>query len=126
MVALLNEHGGYRLALTKGFPMRKILRTMLGAGFALLAITLALPPARADWDHGGRGDWAREHDGREHDWREYDRRRFNQFQGPYRYSFPPPVFYAPQPRYYAPPPRYYTPPPTLYGPAPGFSGYYGD
>lgn len=106
--------------------MRKTLQGLLGAGFGLLAIASAIPPARADWDHGGEGDWGREHDWREREWRQHEWRRFHQSQEPYRYAFPPPVVYAPQPRYYAPSPRYYTPPPTLYAPAPGFSGYYGD
>ncbi len=107
--------------------MRKALRAVLGAAAGLLAVTVAMPPAQADWDHGGErggrehGDGGREHDWRErnsqqHDWREHVWRRWDNFQEP-------PVVYAPQPRYYAAPPRYYAAPPAYYAPAPG---YYGD
>ncbi|HUZ73018.1 MAG TPA: hypothetical protein VMU87_08525 [Stellaceae bacterium] len=76
----------------------RILRKLSLAAVAALILVTALPPARADDDHRGRG-W------REHEWHEHHERHFRR---------PPAVYY--QPGYYAAPPVVYAPPPVVYAP----------
>ena len=87
------------------------------AVLGILTVTVAITPARAEWNDfrgGDRGGFNGEYRGERH--REFEHRRpfgygdrdgYGYGYGPRRFG-PPPVIYAPPP-FYSPPPYYFAP-----------------